>query len=179
MGEAFTQSWALIPLFGISVQSALESGDRVLEKVSQKRRRIIEKIRPSVPSLADFLDFVIFDPDYQGDPEQDAKAWKERLSTISKNVGDKMTELKNQSATQEGRDALMSTAKTGIADLASHPVLQSAKEKFNDTKDNLLRNYEKAKGGPETQSLIPKGGKRLSDKKHKKSKWKTQRKLKM
>jgi hypothetical protein len=179
LGEAFTQSWALIPLFGISVQSALESGDRVLEKVSQKRRRIIEKIRPSVPSLADFLDFVIFDPDYQGNPEQDAKAWKDRLSTISKNVGDKMTELKNQSATQEGRDALMTSAKTGIADLASHPVLQSAKEKFNDTKDNLLRKYEKAKGGPETQSLIPKGGKRLSDKKHKKSKWKTQRKLKM
>lgn len=221
LGEAFTQSFALIPLAGIGIQNALESGDRVLEKVSQKRRRVIEKIRPSVPALADFLDFVIFDPDYQGDPEQDAKAWKERLTTISKNVGDKMTELKNHASTAEGRDALMSTAKTGIANLGSqilsNPALQdaknklaynpafqiakyAAKQKFNELKNKVSSNsaVQDLKGKFDTLknkvsskfankaiqekssvSAPAAGGKRLSDKKHKKSKWRTQRKLKM
>jgi hypothetical protein len=224
LGEAYTQSFALIPLFGIGIQSALEAGDNILEKVSDKRGKIIGQVREAIPPLADFLDFVIFDPDYQGDPEQDAKAWKERFSTIRQNLQDKISEIRTSASTEEGRNALLTNAKTGIANLGSkilsNPALQdaknklaynpsfqiakyAAKQKFNELKnkfssnpavqtaknrvsqginyarDKLSTAYEKAKGGPETQPLIRKGGKRLSDKKHKKSKWKTQRKLKM
>jgi hypothetical protein len=159
LGEAFTQSFALIPLAGMGIQNALESGDRVLEKVSEKRRRIIDKVKGSIPALGNFLEFVVFDPDYQGNPEEDAAALKARFSEITANVGSKITELKNQVKSEEGRASLLANAKTGIADLGARvntPDVQNYISKANDT-------------------LAPKAGKRLSKNHHKKSKWGTQK----
>jgi hypothetical protein len=183
LGEAYTQSFALIPLFGMSIQSALEAGDNVLEKVSEKRGKIIEQVRGAVPALGDFLEFIIFDPDYQGDPAADAAAVKARFSQIRENVSTELNKLK----TEEGRASLVANTQTGIADLGNtvknNPNVQNFKnqatERLLSAKDAATKQVEKLRASrAETTPLLKKGGKRLSKKQHKKSKWRTRRKLK-
>jgi hypothetical protein len=194
LGEAYTQSFALIPLFGMSIQSALEAGDGVLEKVSEKRGKIINQVRESSPSLGNFLDFVIFDPDYQGDPAADAAAVKEQFSQITKNVSNELNKFKENIKSEEGRTTLLANTKTGIADLGNkvnekvtaitnRPDVQNyvsrAKDTYASTNDELSKQVEKVRSSAaERTPLLKKGGKRLSKKARKKSKWRTRRKLK-
>jgi hypothetical protein len=194
LGEAYTQSFALIPLFGMSIQSALEAGDGVLEKVSEKRGKIINQVRESSPSLGNFLDFVIFDPNYQGNPAADAAAVKERFSEITKNISTELNKFKENIKSEEGRTTLLANTKTGIADLGSkvkgqvetitnRPDVQNyvnkARDNYARAKDELSKQVEKVRASPaERTPPLKKGGKRLSKKAHKKSKWRTRRKLK-
>jgi hypothetical protein len=67
----------------------------ILEKVSEKRGKIIEQVRGAVPALGNFLEFIIFDPDYQGDPAADAAAVKARFSEIKANVGSELDKHKS------------------------------------------------------------------------------------
>ncbi len=165
LGEAYTQSFALIPLFGMSIQSALEAGDNVLEKVSEKRGKIIEQVRGSVPALGDFLEFIIFDPDYQGDPAADAAAIKARFSEIKTNVSNELGKLKSE----EGRATLLANTRTGIADLGA---------RVNDGVETIKKNPNVQSFKEQARQRLLKAGKRLSKKQHKKSKWGTRRKLK-
>jgi hypothetical protein len=150
LGEAFTQSFALIPFAGIAIQNAMESGDKILEKVSQKRRKIIDKVKVSLPPLGNFLETIVFDPDYQGDPKTDAEAFKTKIKGLSDGVSSKLGELKQKIQDEQGRAELLTSAKTGIA-------------QFKDTV---------------SQNAVQ-GAKRLSKKPRKNSKWRTQKKLKI
>ena len=180
LGEAYTQSFALIPLFGMSIQSALEAGDNVLEKVSEKRGKIIEQVRGAVPALGNFLDFVIFDPDYQGDPAADAAAVKARFNEIKENVGSELNKIKDKVKSEEGRAALLANTKTGIADLGAKvkDQVDTLRPIAMNAKDTVTKKVEALRASTGEKQPLKKAGKRLSKKKHKRSKWGTRKKLK-
>jgi hypothetical protein len=179
LGEAFTQSFALIPFAGITIQNAMESGDKILEKVSQKRRKIIDKVKVSLPPLGNFLETVVFDPDYQGDPKADAEALKSKIKGLSDGVSSKLGELKQKIQDEQGRAELMTSAKTGIAQfkdtVSQNPQFQNALQTARDkvSQNPMLQN------ALQTARNKLQGAKRLSKKPRKKSKWRTQKKLKI
>jgi hypothetical protein len=171
LGQAFTQSFALIPFVGMGVQNAAESGDRVLEKFSAKRGKFIEQIRAVLPGLADFLNMILFDPNYSGDSKADAEYWKGKIGEQVSSIKGSLTDLRSKIGDKESRQALVSQAKDSIS-----PYLQQAQEKAKEVYDTA-----KTKIDEKTSETIAlkKGGKRFSKIGNKKSKWKTQRKSKI
>jgi hypothetical protein len=201
-GQAFTQSLALFPFIGLAMQNVAESGEKVIEKFASKRQKLIEQLKGSdgqgmFAFLGDLIENYTFDPLYQGDPQADALALKEKLqgkfTEISGNLQnaldpEKRSELLNQ-AQQKFQElkadprlqGLRDKAQQKFQELQSDPRLQGLKEKAR-------TGLEQLKANPQLQGLRDKvqerfnkftqrAGKRLSNKKHKNKKWKTQRKL--
>jgi len=213
-GQAFTQSLALFPFIGLAMQNVAESGEKVIEKFASKRQKLIGQLKGSdgqgmFAFLGDLIENYTFDPLYEGDPQADAMAFKEKLKSgfthVSANV--------KKAFDPHGRNELLSQAQQQFQELKTNPRLQQLKTKaeegFKRLKDdprvkqleNQLRDAElRAKGaytyatrGPRlpvsnttepVRNLTPTGNtstrggeKRLSKKKHKNKKWKTQRKL--
>jgi len=67
-GEAWTQSLAFFPLIGMALQNWAESGDGLLEKFAQKRKKMIEQLNesPMFSWLGWLVESFTIDPDYEG-----------------------------------------------------------------------------------------------------------------
>jgi hypothetical protein len=153
LGQAFTQSFALIPIFGMAVQNAAESGDKLLEKVSAKRNKFIGQVREVFPGLADYLNMVLFDPNYSGDTKADAEYWKQKIGEHASSIGSSVDQLRS---TLGSKDGFLAAATQKAKDLIQTP----------EGRTNLLNQVKNV------------GGKRFSKMGKSKSKWKTQRKSK-
>jgi multidrug efflux pump subunit AcrB len=201
-GQAFTQSLALFPFIGLAMQNMAESGEKVIEKFASKRQKLIGQLKGSdgqgmFAFLGDLIENYTFDPLYEGDPQADALALKQKLEG-------KFTEISGnlQNALDpEKRGELFQQAQQKFQELKTDPRLQGlkqqAQEKFQELKANpnlqgfrekAQASLDKLKANPQLQGLREKAqerfnkftqraGKRLSKKKHKNKKWKTQRKL--
>ena len=163
LGEAFTQSFALIPIFGMAIQNATESGNKMLEKFSSKREKFINQISEFIPGLSDFLNMVLIDPNYSGDSKADGEYWKSKINEQSQSIKSSVEQLRNNLNTKETRDAFIESAKTNALQLKN---TLSNKE----SRDALINS---------AKSKFFNGGKRFSNIESKRSKWKTQRKLKV
>jgi len=176
LGQAFTQSFALIPFIGTALQNASESGDRLLEKFSKKRGKFIDQVRGVFPGLADFLNMVFFDPNYSGDPKADAEYWKGKIGEHAESVKNSINTLKESVSSPEKRAELMAKAQTKGQELHNRALetvgnLQNkAKEQIENIKTKATQAVNQAK------SPTAMGG--FSKIKNKKGKWRTQRKLK-
>jgi len=161
-GQAFTQSLALFPFIGLAMQNVAESGEKVIEKFASKRQKLIGQLKGPdgqgmFAFLGDLIENYTFDPLYQGDPTQDALALKQKLegkfTEISGNVQNALD--------PEKRSEFLNQAQQKFEELKTNPQLQGlkqqAQERFN--------------------KFTQRAGKRLSNKKHKNKKWKTQREL--
>lgn len=167
-GEAFTQSLALFPFVGMALQNFAESGDKIIEKFSAKRGKLIEQLRSSeiFSPLGDLIENYTLDPMYNGDPEKDAAAFTERMKghiDSAKAFGNDIT-MKIQDP--EKRAELLKQA----SELKEKTV-----EQAQGHLDTLKTNFNEAK---KTFQGKQAGGKRLSKMKHSKGKWRTQRRLK-
>ena len=201
-GQAFTQSLALFPFIGLAMQNMAESGEKVIEKFASKRQKLIGQLKGSdgqgmFAFLGDLIENYTFDPLYEGDPQADALALKQKLEG-------KFTEISGnlQNALDpEKRGELFQQAQQKFQELKTDPRLQGlkqqAQEKFQELKANpnlqgfrekAQASLDKLKANPQLQDLkqqaqerfnkfTQRAGKRLSKKKHKNKKWKTQRKL--
>jgi hypothetical protein len=161
-GQAFTQSLALFPFIGLAMQNVAESGEKVIEKFALKRQKLIGQLKGSdgqgmFAFLGDLIENYTFDPLYQGDPQSDALALKQKLegkfTEISGNVQNALD--------PEKRSEFLNQAQQKFQALQTNPALQELKTKAQERFNKF------------TQSA----GKRLSNKKHKNKKWKTHRKL--
>ena len=76
-GEAWTQSLAFFPLIGMALQNWAESGDGLLEKFAEKRKKMIEQLNqsPLFSWLGWLVESFTIDPNYEG-------TGGKRLSTI-------------------------------------------------------------------------------------------------
>jgi hypothetical protein len=177
LGQAYTQSFALIPIFGMAIQNALESGDKVLEKYSAKRAKFVEQLKTVFPGLGDFINMVLFDPNYSGDAQADATYWKgkigEQVSSIKQQLGTKESrEAFLAATTQKAKDTLES-AKAAANSIAKSPAVEAAKTRALAAATQGTAALRSAVKGNKQA-----GGKRFSKIGRSKSKWKTQRKLK-
>ena len=88
-GEAWTQSLAFFPLIGMALQNWAESGDKLMEKFAQKRKKMIEQLNesPMFSWLGWLVESFTIDPNYEGDPEEDARVVKERISNGLAGIG--------------------------------------------------------------------------------------------
>lgn len=181
-GQAFTQSLALFPFIGLAMQNVAESGEKVIEKFALKRQKLIEKLKGSdgqgmFAFLGDLIENYTFDPLYQGDPQADALALKEKLqgkfTEISGNVQNALD--------PEKRSELLNQAQQKFQALQADPRLQTLKEKAQTGLEQLKANPQlqglKQQAQERFNKFTQRAGKRLSKKKHKNKKWKTQRKL--
>lgn len=201
-GQAFTQSLALFPFIGLAMQNVAESGEKVIEKFASKRQKLIGQLKGSdgqgmFAFLGDLIENYTFDPLYEGDPAQDALALKQKLEG-------KFTEISGNlrnALDPEKRGELLNQAQQKFQELKANPRLQSLKTKAQESleklkadprlqtlKEKARTGLEQLKANPQLQGLREKAqekfnkftqraGKRLSKKKHKNKKWKTQRKL--
>ena len=208
-GQAFTQSLALFPLIGTTLQNTAESGEKIVEKFSKRRQKMIDALKSSpFAFLGEFIENYTLDPLYNGDPQADAMAFKEKLKSgfthVSANV--------KKAFDPHGRNELLSQAQQQFQELKTNPRFQQLKTKAEEGLKRLkddprvnqlgkqIRDAKlRAEGaltyatrGPRLPASnttepvpnlnptrnTPEGGeKRLSKKKHKNKKWKTQRKL--
>ena len=86
-GQAFTQSLALFPFIGLAMQNMAESGEKVIEKFASKRQKLIGQLKGSdgqgmFAFLGDLIENYTFDPLYEGDPQADALALKQKLEGV-------------------------------------------------------------------------------------------------
>jgi hypothetical protein len=198
-GEAFTQSLALFPFVGMALQNFAESGDKLTEKFAKKRERIISELNSSgiFAPLGYIIKEYTFDPMYQGNPEEDAKKFKEGLQSrivSAQNSGkdllmkiqdpEKRRELLKQA--NEKVSGIHSQMTDKLSELRQYPQAQNLLSKIGELKDKATKLTE----NPEAQNLLSKatelkdnlqlkGGKRLSKIKTKKAKWQTQRRSKL
>ena len=88
-GEAWTQSLAFFPLIGMALQNWAESGDHLLEKFGQKRKKMVEQLNesPMFSWLGWLVENFTVDPNYEGNPEEDARNVKERISQGFAGIG--------------------------------------------------------------------------------------------
>ena len=150
LGEAYTQSLAAIPVVGTAVQGWAESSDRLLEELGEKRSSMIRQLKniAILSWLGNFLDMVIIDPNYVGNPEADALAIKQKLNSFKEQAKINFENANNK--------------------------LKNQLEKYNENPQeyrNAVKNKIKSR-------IKPKGGKRFSTYRSKNNKWKTLRKLK-
>ena len=203
LGQAFTQSLALFPLIGTTLQNTAESGEKIVEKFSKRRQKMIDALKSSpFAFLGEFIENYTLDPLYNGDPQADAISFKEKLKSgfthVSANV--------KKAFDPDGRRELLNQAHEQLQELKTDPQLQSlktrAEESLNDyPKVKQIKDAKSRAEGVRTYATrgsrlpvsntttepvrerIPRGNtsgggeKRLSKKKHKNKKWKTRRKL--
>ena len=197
LGQAFTQSLALFPLIGTTLQNTAESGEKIVEKFSKRRQKMIDALKSSpFAFLGEFIENYTLDPLYNGDPQADAISFKEKLKSgfthVSANV--------KKAFDPDGRRELLSQAHEQLQELKTDPQLQSlktrAEESLNDyPKVKQIKDAKSRAEGVRTYATrgsrlpvsntttepvrerIPRGNtsgggeKRLSKKKHKNKKW--------
>ena len=201
-GQAFTQSLALFPFIGLAMQNVAESGEKVIEKFASKRQKLIDQLKGPdgqgmFAFLGDLIENYTFDPLYQGDPQADALALKQKLegkfTEISGNLQNALDPEKRgelfQQAQQKFQElktnpqlqGLREKARTGLEQIKTNPQLQSLKAKAQESLDKLKANPQlqglKQQAQERFNKFTQRAGKRLSKKTHKNKKWKTQRKL--
>lgn len=207
-GEAFTQSLALFPFVGMALENFAESGDKLVEKFSKKREKLIEQLKSSTifAPLGSLIENYTFNPTYSGDPEQDAAAFKGKLESGFESAKAFGKDMSMKIQDPEQRTKLLKQASELHGRMASkineHPISESVK-KFSETGRQLYTDIQKPE---ERQALLEKakghfntlkgrvntgltqakksfqgkqaGGKRLSKIRHHKGKWGTRRRSK-
>jgi hypothetical protein len=166
LGEAFTQSFALIPFVGMTIQNVLESGDRVLETFSKKRGKFIGQIKSAIPPLGEFLDRFTFDPNADFDPKEAAASLHSNIGQYTSNIQSSVADLRSKLPSKE---QFLENAKQAL------PTVENLTQQANQLKKTArqaVNNYDSDPVAPAA------GGKRLSRRKHKKSKWGTMKKSK-
>ena len=201
-GQAFTQSLALFPFIGLAMQNVAESGEKVIEKFAFKRQKLIGQLKGSdgqgmFAFLGDLIENYTFDPLYEGNPAQDALVLKEKLqgkfTEISGNVQNALDPTKRAEFLQQAQQkfqelkadprlqGLKTKAQESLEQIKADPRLQGLREKAQQKFQELTTNPRlqdfKTKVQNSVNKFTQRAGKRLSKKKHKNKKWKTQRKL--
>ena len=106
LGEAYTQSLAGIPLFGPALQNWSESIDRLVEEFGEKRAIMVRQLKssPIFGWLGRIIDTFIIDPNYVGNPEEDALIFKQKFNSLKdqakSNFDSANKQLRDQISTQ-------------------------------------------------------------------------------
>jgi len=156
-GQAFLISFSLVPFIGSSLYAAAMSGEKFLKKTASRRDRLLDTTRRLLGDVpADTLNILI--PDPLAVPIEFKK--HDIPSSITSTIGS----LK-QKASELGLPTSIEEAKAKASELGMPTSIEEAKAKLTQL------------GAP--ISLVTRGGKQLSRKKHRITKWRTQRRSKM
>jgi len=173
-GQAFTQSLALFPFVGMALQSWGESADTLVSKFAAKRKALIKQLRESMfAGLGDVIESYTIDPEYVGDPKADAQKLKDTLNKSFENATSAVQTFADKIKDPAQRQAMLANAQAKVAE---YKKLDSAN---TPAKKELVSELSGLVSRPATPVTPALGGKRLSYKIRSKSKWGTQRKLKM
>ena len=187
LGEAFKQSFALIPIVGMGLTDMAEQADTSLEKLGERRAALLKPLtQSSMPILNTvgkfLLNNVVIDPNYEPSPEElKAKAQEisgtlmQHASNFKESAKGAFDIAKNHvQETMNNPQAAFDTAKNHVQEI-SGTLMQHASN-FKESAIDIAKNPQLALN--QNNNQVPVGGKRLSKRRRKKSKWRTLRKLK-
>lgn len=160
-GQAFIQSFQLIPFVGTSMYNAAMSGERFLKKTASRRERLIETTRNTLgDDAASVVDTIIPDPLYNPDTTPLSATPKPTFNIPS------LSDLKSMATSKLGELGLPSVEQLkqrGIQELSSRGLsVEGIKQKALEQIPKLTQPAQQA-------------GKRLSRRHHTYGKWQTRR----
>jgi hypothetical protein len=181
-GQAFIASFGLIPIVGESLYNAAMSGEKFIQKTSERREKLIGSVRNVAGDYAaDTLDALVPDPLAVPDPnapgftdilqkmQDDARAKLQSLD-LKGQVMEKVQGLQGQAL--ERANALKQQVVSGVVDEAKRQVREQTIGRVQNLQQQAI---DKTRQIRDKMNFMKKGGIRFSRRRRVKSKWRTQR----